>query len=52
MADGVRLVLVGLAIGLACGMAATRILQSLLFGVRAGDPAVIAAASLLVLGVG
>ncbi len=52
LADGSRLVLGGLAIGLAFGTAATRILQSLLFGVRASDPAVIAAASLLVLGVG
>jgi ABC-type antimicrobial peptide transport system permease subunit len=52
LADGGRLVLGGLAIGLALGMVTARILQSLLFGVRAGDPTVIAAASLLVLGVG
>jgi len=45
--DGARLVLPGLALGLALAYAVTRLLDSQLHGVRAGDPVSYAAAALL-----
>jgi predicted permease len=47
--DGARLVLPGLALGLALAYGVTRLLDSQLHGVRAGDPASCAAAVLLLL---
>jgi putative ABC transport system permease protein len=46
--DGLRMVALGGAIGVAGAIAAGRALQTLLFGVSAADPATIAAAALLV----
>ena len=48
---GVRLAGVGLAIGFACALAATRLLSSLLYGVRPTDPITLAAVSLVLMGV-
>ena len=49
---GVRLTLVGCAIGLAGGQALTRFVSSLLYGVTPGDPATFAGVGGLLLGVG
>jgi len=46
-----RIAAVGLVLGLAAAVAGTRTMQSLLFGVSAGDPLVLAAASVLLLSV-
>jgi len=46
--DGLRLAAIGLAIGLLLAAATTRVLSSLLFGVRPTDPATFAAVSLLI----
>jgi putative ABC transport system permease protein len=43
MKEGFRLVLVGLAIGVVAAVVVSRVLQSLLFGVSAADPLVLAA---------
>lgn len=45
--EGLRLVVVGLAIGIAGALALTRFLSNILFGVRSGDPVTFAAVSLL-----
>jgi putative ABC transport system permease protein len=47
--EGLRLVLIGVAIGIAGAMALTRLLAGLLFGVTANDPAIFAAVSLLLI---
>ena len=52
MREGVTLVVIGAAIGLALGLAVTRLLESLLFGVRVGDPLTFVGAPLLLLVVG
>ncbi len=52
VSQGVRLVIVGLLLGLAGAAAATRFLQTLLFGVRPLDPLTFASVSLLLLVVG
>lgn len=49
---GLRLVLLGLAIGCAGALAATRLLESLLFGVRPTDPATFLGIALVMLAVG
>jgi putative ABC transport system permease protein len=51
MGQGLRLSLIGLAIGLAGGLALTRALNTLLFGVSASDPLTFAASALLLLAV-
>jgi predicted permease len=52
MREGMTLVVVGAAIGIALGLVATRLLEALLFGVRAGDPLTFVGAPLLLLAVG
>jgi predicted permease len=52
MREGITLVVIGAVIGLALGLAVTRLLESLLFGVRVGDPLTFVGAPLLLLAVG
>jgi putative ABC transport system permease protein len=49
VSDGMRLALLGLVAGLAASFALTRVMDKLLFGVRATDPLTFAAVSLLLL---
>jgi putative ABC transport system permease protein len=49
--QGMRMILIGVALGVVVSLALTRLLASLLFGVRATDPLVFSAASLLLVGV-
>lgn len=49
--QGLRLVLVGLVAGLLAAFGLTRLLQSLLFGVKALDPSAFLAAPLILFGV-
>ena len=49
--QGMRLVLVGIAIGLVGSLALTRLLSSLLFGTRATDPVTFAAVAMLLVAV-
>jgi putative ABC transport system permease protein len=49
--EGMSLALVGIAIGLAAGLALTRVMASLLFNVKATDPTTFAGISLLLVGV-
>jgi putative ABC transport system permease protein len=49
--QGIRLALVGVAIGLAAALALARVMASLLFNVKATDPATFAGVSLLLIGV-
>ena len=52
MREGMTLVVIGAALGLALGFVVTRLLQTLLFGVRVGDPLTFVGAPLLLLAVG
>jgi predicted permease len=52
VSDGAKVVLVGIVVGVAAALASTRFLSTLLYDVRAVDPAVYAAMSLTMLGVG
>jgi ABC-type antimicrobial peptide transport system permease subunit len=52
IARGAALVVAGSAIGIAAAVAATRLLISLLFGVTATDPVVLAGAVVVLLSVG
>ncbi|MFN2316796.1 MAG: ABC transporter permease [Gemmatimonadales bacterium] len=52
VSQGTKVVLVGVVIGLAVALAATRLLGTLLFEVKAVDPLVFAAMSLTMIGVG
>jgi predicted permease len=52
VSDGAKVVLAGIALGVGAALASTRFLSSLLYGVRAVDPIVFAAMSLMMLGVG
>jgi ABC-type antimicrobial peptide transport system permease subunit len=52
VAQGVRVVLIGVGIGVVVALASTRLLGALLYDVRAVDPLVFAAMSLLMLGIG
>ena len=49
--QGMRLTLIGVAIGLSAALALTRLMKALLFGVSATDPATFVIASLLLAGV-
>jgi putative ABC transport system permease protein len=50
--QGLRLVVAGLALGLAAALAVTRLMSNMLYGVSASDPATFAGASVLLAGVG
>ena len=52
LADGLKPILVGVALGLAAALALSRVVASLIFGVRATDPLTFAAVALLLLLVG
>ena len=52
VSDGAKVVLVGIVVGVAAALASTRFLSALLYGIGAVDPAVFAAMSLMMLGVG
>ena len=52
VARGVRVVTVGVALGLLVGIACSRFLEALLFGVEPGDPATFAVVATLMLAVG
>jgi predicted permease len=52
VSQGTRVVLVGVVLGVMAGLASTRLMGALLFEVRAVDPIVFVAMSLLMLGVG
>jgi predicted permease len=51
LAQGVRLTLVGLAVGAVAALTLTRVMEALLFGIGARDPITFAAVSLLLVGV-
>jgi len=51
LGQGLRSVVVGLTVGIGCGMAAASAVASLLFGVSPHDPAVTATLALLVLSI-
>jgi ABC-type antimicrobial peptide transport system permease subunit len=52
LADGLKPILAGVALGLAAALALGRVVSSLIFGVRATDPLTFAAVALLLLLVG
>jgi ABC-type antimicrobial peptide transport system permease subunit len=51
LGSGIRITAVGLAAGLACALATTRLLSSLLFEIKPWDPATFGTTSILVSGV-
>jgi putative ABC transport system permease protein len=51
LAQGVRLSLIGLAVGTAAALALTRVMEALLFGIGARDPMTFAGVGVLLLGV-
>jgi ABC-type antimicrobial peptide transport system permease subunit len=50
--QGAKVVLVGAIVGVAAALASTRLLCTLLYDVKAGDPVVFATMSLMLIGVG
>jgi ABC-type antimicrobial peptide transport system permease subunit len=52
VSDGMKPILLGVAIGLAAALALSRVVASLIFGVRATDPLTFAAVALLLVAVG
>ena len=52
VSEGTKVVLVGVAIGVVAAFASTRLLGTLLYGVKAVDPFVFAAMSLIMVGIG
>ena len=52
LTDGLKPILLGVALGLAAALALSRVVASLIFGVRATDPLTFAAVALLLLVVG
>jgi putative ABC transport system permease protein len=51
LAEGLRLVAVGVALGIAAALALTKLLASLLYGVSATDPAIFLSVTILLVGV-
>jgi predicted permease len=51
LADGARMTLIGIFIGIAAALALTRLMASMLFGVRPTDPLTFAAVALLLAGI-
>lgn len=51
LSEGLRLALLGVVLGVAAAFALTRLMRSLLFGVKASDPATFAAVTLALIGV-
>jgi ABC-type antimicrobial peptide transport system permease subunit len=51
LGDGARMTMVGAAIGLVAALALTRLMASLLFGVRPTDPVTFAAVAVLLCGI-
>ena len=51
LGQGMRTIIVGLAIGLAASLVLTRAISSLLFGIAPGDPLTFAGVSLLLISV-
>jgi ABC-type lipoprotein release transport system permease subunit len=51
LGQGVRLTLIGLAVGTAAALALTRVMEALLFGIGARDPMTFAGVGVLLLGV-
>jgi ABC-type antimicrobial peptide transport system permease subunit len=49
--QGIKLVLIGVAIGLAAALGLTRFLSGLLYGVKPGDPATLVAVSALLMAI-
>ena len=52
LADGLKPILIGVVLGLAAALALSRVVSSLIYGVRATDPLTFAAVALLLLLVG
>ena len=52
LTDGLKPILLGVALGLAAALALSRVVSSLIYGVRATDPLTFAAVALLLLMVG
>jgi putative ABC transport system permease protein len=52
VSEGTKVVLVGVVIGVGAAFSSTRLLGTLLYGVRAVDPLVFAAMSLIMVGIG
>ncbi|HKP28950.1 MAG TPA: FtsX-like permease family protein, partial [Gemmatimonadales bacterium] len=52
VSQGTRVVLIGVVIGLATAVGTTRLLSTLLFGVKAVDPIVFAAMAAMMVGMG
>jgi ABC-type lipoprotein release transport system permease subunit len=50
--DGMKPILLGVALGIAAALALSRVVASLIFGVRATDPLTFAAVALLLVAVG
>jgi putative ABC transport system permease protein len=52
VSQGARVVLIGVVIGVGVALVSTRLLGTLLYGVKAADPIVFAAMSLMMLAIG
>jgi ABC-type antimicrobial peptide transport system permease subunit len=52
VSDGMKPILLGVGVGLAAALALSRLVASLVFGVRPTDPATFAAVVLILVGVG
>jgi ABC-type antimicrobial peptide transport system permease subunit len=52
VSEGAKVVIVGVAIGIVAALASTRLLGTLLYQVKAVDPLVFAAMSLVMVGIG
>jgi ABC-type antimicrobial peptide transport system permease subunit len=52
VSQGAKVVMIGVVIGVAVAVASTRLLSALLFGVKAVDPIVFAAMSVIMIAIG